>query len=579
MTSRPVEARRIVNRIKYRRDVSAGAPQTDDALHAWLLQTTGYYVPRVPVVEGHKAPFQLIADFYFGRITDAVALAGRETGKTADTALLHLANGRWKPGHETIHFGSTGGQADRCNTEYARVLNSPEYDVPIPRHRGKQGGGREYISADGHVVCEILPGTLTQTQSGHPNLVSFDEAEQSHYQAFTNAKGMPSEYRVGDESSVGQFLTLSTRQYRSGRMQAILDEAQADGIPIYEWNVLTSMEPCDGKEGRHACNGWECPIALWCMGGTPPDGSDEAVEVPHACEDGHPHGRAVHADGYRSYQQILTVFNRNDRDTWEAQHLCIRPEASSLIYSTFRSATNAPSPDDVLYYAPGEGRLLLAYDFGWTDPTIIQFVQEMDGLRPDGTMGLAWYVFDEIVDNEHDGEWYAQRVVEKICALPDYVGPSPEDWARMKTDRMPWPKPGRWPEVWPAVVAGDPSAPQLRSALRAAGVGARGAKSTKHEVAQGQQVLRAFIASGGGRRLYVDPVACPVTVMAFERYGSKRLPDGSYGEMPDPSPANHVYSHPTDALRYLAWPNRRRFGVTVDRTEEGEDDDAMRAQT
>lgn len=563
---------RSVFALKYKRD-DALAPQTDDELHAWLLEVTGYYVPRAAVVEGHKSPFQLIADFFFNRVTDAVALAGRETGKTTDTALLHLANSRWKPLHETIHYGATGTQASRCDTEYARALASPKYDAERPKRRGKQGGGSEYIAPDGHVAAEILPGTDTQTQGGHPHIVSFDEAEQSKYQPFTNAKGMPSEYRHDGTSDVGQFLTLSTRQYRSGRMQVILDEAQAGGIPIYEWNVFESMEPCDGKDGRHACNGWECPLALWCMGGAPPDGSEEAAEVPHECEeDDLPHGRAVHADGYRSYQQILTVYNRNNRETWEAQHLCIRPESSSLIYSTF-SRANAPSPDDVSYYVEGEGRLLLAYDWGWTDNTIVTFIQEVDGLRPDGTMGLAWYVFGELVDNEHDGKWYADRVIERICALPDYEGPSPTHWGQMAAGKRKWPKGGDMPEVWPAVVAGDPSAPQLRNAFRAAGIGARSAKAAKHEVAAGQQVLRAFIASGGGRRLYVDPVACPSTVQALERYGSKRLPDGSYTEMPDPSPENHIYSHPVDALRYLAWVSRRRFGITVDTAEDVIDDE------
>ena len=565
-------AKRLAER-RAARATPDGGPTTDEQLHAWLLKSTGYYVPRAAVVEGHRSPFELIADLYFNRITDAVALAGRETGKTTDTALLHLANGRWKPNHETTHFGSTGTQAGRCDTEYGKALRSPSYDAAPPRRRGKQGGGNEYISDDGHVVCEILPGTDTQTQGGHPHLVSFDEAEQSKYQPFENAKGMPSEYRHGDERDVGQFLTLSTRQYRSGRMQAILDTAQADGIPIYEWNVFESMEPCDGKKGRHKCNGWECPLALWCMGGAPPDGSEEAVEVPHECEaKGPAHGRAVHADGYRSYQQILTVFGRNSRETWEAQHLCLRPESSSLIYSTFNRA-NAPSPEDVSFYVPGDGRLLLSYDWGWTDPTILQFVQEVDGLRPDGTMGLAWYVFDEIVDNEHDGVWYADRVIEKICNLPDYNGPTPKHWDQMKRGRRPWPKISGWPEVWPAVVAGDPSAVQLRNALRASGLGARSPRRVKHEIAQGQQVLRAFIAAGGGRRLYVDPVACPVTVTALERYGAKRLPDGSYGELPDQAAENHVYSHPTDALRYLAWTQRRRFGVTVDNSPDEDGDD------
>lgn len=565
--------------------VADGAPQTDDELHAYIKEATGYHVPRVAVVEGHSPPFAMIADFFFGRVTDAVALAGRETGKTVDMALLHIANARWKPNHTTTHFGAVMSQATRCATEYRRAVRRSAFDDGRPKERGRLGGGKEFEwPARFGSLCEILPGTEAQTQSGHPHLVSFDEAEQSKYQSFTNAKGMPSEYRHGDRRIVGQFLTASTRQFRGGRMQAILDDATAKGIKVYEWNVLDSMEPCDGQSGRPSCVGWECPIARWCMGGEPPDVDREAydyeppVETPHHCDEDKqrgPHGRVVHADGYRSYEQILAVFNRNDIETWESQHLCIRPESASIIYSTFTNA-NRPPPTEVSYYVPGEGRLLLGYDWGWTDPTILGFVQEVDGLRPDGTSGIAWYVFDELVDNQHDGGWYATEVVKRLCALEGYEGPTPAEWNRMRLGRLPWPGArgsayAGFPAVWPAVVAGDPSAVQLRQALRAAGIGARSPKRVKHEVAVGQQVLRAYIASGGGRRLYVDPVACPVTVEHLERYGAKRLPDGSYTELPDPSPENHQYSHGTDWLRYLAWANRRRFGVTVDSVTDADD--------
>lgn len=544
-------------------DAEDQRPSNDRELLQWVETALGRHVPRVATCEGHNAPADFICDAFFGRVTDALVLANRSGGKTEDFAILHTANGRWKPGHETSHFGAIKIQARRCYTYFRRFTRRPKVAPHI------ESGKVETTDWSNGSTIEILPATEAQTQGGHPDLTSFDELEQGKFQPYENAKAMPEEY-IDPETgrrTVGQFIAGSTRVSGLGLMQAAIDEAEEKGTPVYSWCIFETMQPCDGKDGRPGCIGRACPLARWCIGG--------GDEVEHHCDLDDEiglHGRVVHADGWRSYQQAIAVFSRAGVDTWEAQHLSRKPESSALIYAVF----DAVNVTEDAVYVPGMGRLLVAYDWGYTDNTWIGLLQERDGVRPDGTVGLAWYLFKEFTGNQTPESDWVTEVTRYLCALPNYDGPSFEQWERIWRGLDDWPAP--WPEVWPEVIAGDPSAVQLRSEFRNRGFTVRHPARVKHEVTTGQSVLRAIMLSGGGRRLFVSRAGAPKFIEAAGRYRAKRNDDGTYSDKPDPEAANHRFSHPLDGLRYLGFAERARFGIEVAVTEaelaaEADDDE------
>ena len=570
VTTLPVSAREALGV----RTVSAAAqgdaeirPRSDDELHDWIVENLGKHIPRAAVCDDHAAPFDFMADVFLGRVTDALILGNRAGGKTEDLAILHVANARWKPGHETSHFGAIKIQAKRCYTYYRRAIMRPTLSRFVPNPRVESS-----VWTNGSTI-EILPGTEIQTQGGHPDLTAFDELEQAKRQPYENAKAMSEEYVDPEtgERQVGQFLAASTRVSGLGLMQAALDEAAEKGTPVYSWCILETMQPCDGRDGRPGCVGRDCPIAYWCIGGEADDRGD-VEETLHSCDDDETlglHGRVVHADGWRSYGQALAVFRRAGADTWVAQHLSRRPETKALIYSQFSKSNVTP----IAEYVPGAGPLMLAYDWGFTDKTWIGIVQERDGDRPDGTRGLAWYVVAELTGSQTSERDWVRAVIRAVIALPDYDGPSFEDWAAVWDGRKPWPT--KWPSVWPDFAAGDPSAVQLRRELSDHGIGTRGPRRVKHEVTSGQSVLRAIILSGGGRRLFVAP-ACTELIRGLGSLRAKEIEDGSFSEKPDPDAANHRWSHAPDGMRYLSWSERRRFGIEGDTSgaPEGPDEDA-----
>jgi hypothetical protein len=233
-------------------------------------------------------------------------------------------------------------------------------------------------------------------------------------------------------------------------------------------------------------------------------------------------------------------------------------ESLSLVYAPFSGKNMTLAAE----YEPGAGPFYVAYDWGFTDPTAIYFCQYRDG---------ELYVFDELYGHgRSEGEW-AQAVVRRVCELPDYVGPSFDDWAKVWSGRVSQP---HWPDVWPDFAAGDPSAVQMRSEFKQRGISARAPKHVTHRVVSGQDVLRSLIMTANGvRRLFVHP-RCVHLIESFEHFRATELEDGTFDPRPDAAPDNHVYSHAPDSMRYLAWAMRRMFGLQTMRDGDADGDDS-----
>ncbi len=511
-----------------RDDDASAAPTTDEELADWVEKITGHHIPARAVCDDHQAPFQFVADMFFHRISDAIVLANRAGGKTESTAALHLANARFKPGFETSHIGAIQIQASRCYRYYRAGLRHAEL-----RARAPDPHIRETSWSNGAWI-EILPGTESQTQGSHPHLVSFDELDQGRRQSWENSKSMPVPYRL---QKAGQYIATSTRQSSLGLMQRALDEAAEAKTPLFTWCVFETMKKCEYCVDVDSGEPPVCALWSWCR------------------------GRARQADGWRTRSEILKLLDRVGADTWEAQHLCLRPDARSLIYAPFSSSNISTAAE----YVPGAGPILYGYDWGYTDPTHIVLAQYRDG---------AVFVFDELTGSGRSEREWVRDLIRRVSLLEDYDGPTFEQWADM-WDRGEWP--AEWPEVWPTIGAGDPSAVQFRAEARNHGLPAASAKRVAHRVVTGQDVLRAAILTAGERRRWLVHPRCSESIKSFQAYRARELSDGSFSPEPDPDPANHTFSHGADASRYLAWRLRRMLGLggvnegTNDSNDPGDD--------
>lgn len=491
----------------------AGRPQTDDELHAWFVETLGVNMPRTSVCVNHVAPFQFIADLFFHRQSNALVLANRGGGKTQALAALHVANGFFKPGFTTTHFGAIQEQAKRAYVYFKNYTNKKPLSTAIKESLQSR---TDWINKSS---IEILAGTERQTQGAHSRLVSFDELESGNPVAYANSLAIPTEWQdTGGEYILGQYVATSTRNTGTGLMSKALSNAEENGTPIYAWCILETALPC-GVE----CAAENCNLFRWSE------------------------GRTRNATGWLTHEAVNKFHATVSEDNWAAQFLCLRPETKSYIYSVFGDNNISEEAE----YKKDNAGIWLAGDWGFTDSTALLLCQYRDG---------QLFVFDELVGGGVSEQEWTERLVQRITELPDYDGFNIEQWKQVwKTND--WTS-VRFPNVWIDIGAIDPSAVQLRNELKIRGLAAAKPSKVKHKVISGQDIVRAMLQPGplGKPRLVIHP-RCVTTIQSFQKLRSEAKADGTFGERPDPSADNHKWSHCTDALRYLVWLTRKRFGL------------------
>lgn len=500
-------------------------PATAHELNDWFDRVLGVRLGEVAVCPGHSAPIDFVFDLFAHRVDEALVLASRTAGKTLGLALLHVANGYWKAGHTTTHFGSVENQARRAYAHFKRLLESAEVKPWAP-----DPGTRHTDWLNGSSI-EILPGTENQTQGPHTHLVSWDELESGERQPYENARGIP---EADPEGHVGQFVTTSTRQKAGGLMQQALDAAPERGARIYTFCVWETIRgeaipaACDHSPADHVNRDDE--EAYYC----PQPLARYAVGIP-----------TERADGWRPLRDVMATYRRMARDTFETQVLNLRPDAGALILPNWSESNVSVDAE----YVPGlRDDVLLAYDVGYNDPTYLGLMQIRGGRA---------FLFDEVSGQHQVERHWIREAVRRVTLLPDYVGPSYEDWEEIWMGRRPFPRP--WPRPW-LHATGDPAAGHMREELSAHGIGYSPATTVRHELVVGLQVLRSAVATDGAIRLWVHP-RCSLFIAAAGKYEARELPDGSYAEVPSPEPSNHRWSHPLDAVRYMIYRWRRELEI------------------
>ena len=504
-------------------------PRTKAALNNWLEATFGVRLPSVAVCDGHDAPLDVLWDVFNNEVDEALVLGGRGGGKTELLALLHACNGYWKPGHTTTHFGSVENQARRAYAHFVRFAAAKPIKPFLPvvgKHRSTWTNGSE---------IEILPGTEKQTQGAHTHLVSWDELESGERQPYENARGIS---MSDDAGNVGQFITTSTRQRAGGLMQQALDDAPNRGARVYNFCVWETVQPCK--------------VPLKCKH-SDLDHIDRSNVDAYFCPQPlskYTNGlRLDKADGWRPIKDVVALYRRMSEDTFETQVLNMRPERGALIYAPFSEANIQEGAE----YVPGVP-VLWGYDAGYNDDTWIGFFQ----LR-----GNSFHLFDELTGHHQSERHWIREGIKKIIALPDYQGPTYEQWEDIWNGKRP--QPSTWPRVWPNA-SGAPESTHFRFELSEHGIRAQSHKLVKHNVTDGQNVMRAAMEADGRRRFFVNP-RCKVFIKCVGAYMARELPDGTYDEMPDINPSNHKFSHALDGARYLVWRWRRELGIAGNRDD------------
>lgn len=358
-------------------------PRTDEELHTWIKVNLGMDIPRVQVCDDHVSPFTFIADLYFERVGSAVAMANRGGAKTMSSAIVHFLNSMFKPGCESVTVGAIEQQSLRAyenvnklilaHGKVAQAKDHPEIISKIMR---------ETLFANGSKL-EILPGTVSAVNGPHPQKVHADEVELMDPSVFQESRNM-SQTRtiiesdangkeIGRRKILAQDWITSTRKRAAGPMQRILDaiaNAEKNGLKppykLYVWCVFETAEQVPNclvaNPELPSCDNCGCDqisSGKW-EDGTPRIFSD-------VCK-----GKLFRSTGFLDKENIWKRFQESDRDTWEAQQECSKPEVGGMVFKTWtksRYGIKWWDPD------PSFGPIFMGVDYGGTNPHGVSWYQ------------------------------------------------------------------------------------------------------------------------------------------------------------------------------------------------------------
>lgn len=347
--------------------LNLSGPQTNDELHQWIQDAFSINIPRVSVCEGHVAPFEFLADIYFGRSTSALAMACRGGAKTFMVALLHRINAEFKVKVESLTAGATEAQSKRC---FAHLDN-------LVKTRGENNirskKVTEIVWTNG-CKTEIVAGTMAAVNGPHPQIVHLDEVELMDSDVLREAKNMAQSKMINGQLVPAQEILTSTRKRAIGQMQTMIDEimkAKSEGnkpmYDLYTWCIFEIAAPqpgCmianpNGEGGFTPCGCDQISKGTW--------DDDSTRYLSDICQ-----GRFAKSDGWVTWSDVVRLFTSNDRSTWEAQQQCTKPATDDIVLPRFSVERNGIidfRPD------PRNGPIYQGIDFGSTNPNAVLWWQ------------------------------------------------------------------------------------------------------------------------------------------------------------------------------------------------------------
>lgn len=202
-------------------------PQDDDELWHYLKVVWGVTVPRRAVCKGHRAPFDALADAYFGRYPVTVWKASRGFGgKSTLMGMLCVLEAATLGAQVTV----LGGSAAQSQRVHEVTHNAWHHDyAPKGLLAGDPTKFNTRLTNGAWIVA--LMASQKSVRGPHPQRLRMDEVDEMELELFEGAQGQPMDAR-GLKS---QTVVSSTHQYPDGTMTEILKRANEKGWPVYEW--------------------------------------------------------------------------------------------------------------------------------------------------------------------------------------------------------------------------------------------------------------------------------------------------------------------------------------------------------
>lgn len=469
----------------------ARTPETDDELHAWLIEHLSVVVVREAVTDGHSAPFAYLCHAFFeDRMPrDCVVWANRGGGKTFYGAVATLLDMVFKPGIEIRVLGGSLEQSKRMHAHLRGLFAIEPFDELI---EGRITDRRIRLTNGSSV--ELLAQSQTSVRGTRVQKLRCDELELFDREVWEAAQLATREMRSSSGRVRGSIECFSTMHVPYGLMHELI-ASSTDGEAaraVFKWGVVDVLDACDDTH-RCVSDDGACPLAAECAGAAKsrrrsPRG---ASEVP----------------GHMGIDDAIALKRRVGAATWNAEMLCLRPQRSDCVLPEFDDRVHVvgsiPPP-------ARSGVCVAGMDFGIRSPTVILF-----GLVD--RAGTLWvtdeHVRNDVALSEHIG------VLESHTPATSWVGVDPAGRQR-----------------------GLQTGISDIQAMRRTGLRVKDRKLGLHA---GIKLVRTRLEpASGGARLYIHE-SCTRLIEAMRKYHYPK--DRPFSDAPE----KDGHDHCVDALRYL----------------------------
>lgn len=349
-------------------------------LHEYIQNDLGFYIPTKSACPNHSSPFDFLWEVYNEDVRNAVGFANRDGGKTLNCAVLHYLNSRFKPGCESAQVGAIEMQAKKCYRYFKGFLQPDDTADSLLGHTSFFNGS----------LLEILTGTISGVNAPHPQKCFFDEFELTKWDVLQEFFNMAHSKKGID----AQNILTSTRKQAHGTMQKVLDmieqgvrfsETTNPQWKVFKWCIWETAEQCDRE-----CSECKRIIRDCWDDGTPRSFFD-------VCK-----GRMKDSRGYLKWHDIaINRFSTLNRETWEAQNECLRPEREGLVCQWFDKETMSGNFVHNPEYTLFEG---IDPSGGNTSAGVV-WIQE----RPDGGIDILDEIDNPIIHSELGDEIWKHR--------------------------------------------------------------------------------------------------------------------------------------------------------------------------
>ena len=348
------------NQTKIKDEVKEGLKQlpplmqplkTIEEADIWLQAYLRVVLPHVAVCPGHYSPLEVFWLIYSEKVEDALIIANRGGGKTTLLAAYATCYLLTHKEAEICVIAGEKGQA-QILMNYIRANFLPMLHQLFPsiiNSRTVQESAERITFPNGSTLF-IRAATLKGTNAPHPHKVLFDEVETfDDWTIIQEALNMAmSDERKGYK---GQNIFASSRKFRFGIVQKLIDQAEAMGLTILPWCVFETLK-------SSCCNYPDCSACEV----TRADG----LKFKDLCR-----GKGRYSSGYLPLDHVLAEFRRLDPQVFDSQWLGLRPSPIGLVFPQFND--NIHTIDG---WQPVAGFPAYAgMDFGFQDPTIVLVAQ------------------------------------------------------------------------------------------------------------------------------------------------------------------------------------------------------------